>query len=133
MTRQQRPRVEEDSGQSFLSDQEMERELQFCLRQLNCAEDAAGFKLRWEVIRELEQLVKLWVREEAARLGADEGARARLVCFGSFKLSVIDCESDLDLLCVVPSHVTRPSFFTALYYMLQNKVGSEGQRFKQTI
>ena len=104
----------------------MEIELQFCLRQLRCQEDGNGFRLRREVIQEIEQLVKLWVREEAARVGAGKEAQARLVCFGSYKLSVIDYESDLDLLCVVPSHVSRISFFTAFYHRLQNKVSTEG-------
>ena len=126
LKQQQRPRVKEDPARCFLTDPEMEGELQLCLRQLNCSEDTAGFKLRKEVIREMEKLVQGWVREEAARLGVGEGTQARLVCFGSFKLSVIDCESDLDLLCVVPSHITRISFFTAFYHRLQNKVSTEG-------
>merc|ERR1712142_923039 len=40
---------------------------------------------------------------------------------GSFKLSVVDKESDMDLLCVVPKHVTRESFFTTLYEHLSKK------------
>ena len=72
-----------------------------------------------EVIQEIEQLVELWVSEEAGK-----SAEARLVSYGSYKLSVVDCESDLDLLCVVPSQVTRTSFFTTFYHALQNKVGS---------
>ena len=117
---QQRQRVKRVSGpSSFLSDQVIEAELQFCLRQLHCFEDTSGFRLRGQVIREIEELMKAWVREETQAMG-------RLVCYGSYKLSVIDCESDLDLLCVVPSHVTRTSFFTSLYHRLQNKVSIQG-------
>ena len=119
-------RQKEGSGRYFLSDEEMMGELHFCLRQLHCLEDKAGFRLRQEVFLEMEQLVSVWVREEAARLGAAKGAQARLVSFGSSKLGVIDCESDLDLLCVVPGHVTRNSFFTSLYHRLQNKVSNQG-------
>ena len=126
LKQQQRCRVKEVSGPCFLPDPEMERELWLCLRQLHCSEDMAGYRLRKDVISEMEQLIQVWVREEAARVGADMGSQARLVCFGSFKLSVIDCESDLDLLCVVPRHVTRTSFFTSLYHRLQNKVGTKG-------
>ena len=115
---QQRQRVKEVSGpSSFLSDPEMEAELQFCLRQLHCFEDTDRFRLRGEIIREIEELMKVWVREESQGLG-------RLVCYGSYKLSVIDSESDLDLLCVVPRGVTRNSFFTSFYQRLQNKVRS---------
>ena len=114
----QRQRVKEVSGHSsFLSDHEMEAELQFCLRQLHCYEDTSGFRLRGQVIREIEELMKVWVREETE-------AMCRLVCYGSYKLSVIDSESDLDLLCVVPRGVTRNSFFTSFYQRLQNKVRS---------
>ena len=117
---QQRQRAKEVSGPTFLSDQEMEEGLKFCLRQLRCYENTSGFRLRGEVIREVEELVNLWVRGETE----GEGAQGRLVCYGSYKLSVIDCESDLDLLCVVPSQVTRTSFFTTFYHALQNKVSS---------
>ena len=102
---------------SFLSDQVIEAELQFCLRQLHCYEDTSGFRLRGQVVREIEELMKVWVREETEAMG-------RLVCYGSYKLSVIDSESDLDLLCVVPRGVTRNSFFTSFYQRLQNKVRS---------
>ena len=113
---QQRQRVKEVSRpSSFLSDHEMEAELQFCLQQLHCYEDTSRFRLRGEVVREIEELMKVWVREESQAMG-------RLVCYGSYKLSVIDSESDLDLLCVVPRGVTRNSFFTSFYQRLQNKV-----------
>ena len=114
----QRQRVKEVSGpSSVLSDHEMEAELQFCLRQLHCFEDTDRFRLRREIIREIEELMKVWVREETEAMG-------RLVCYGSYKLSVIDSESDLDLLCVVPRGVTRNSFFTSFYQKLENKVRS---------
>ena len=37
------------------------------------------------------------------------------------KLLVVDKESDLDLLCVVPKHVTREDFFKNLYDLLMKK------------
>ena len=45
--------------------------------------------------------------------------------FGSYKLGVVDKESDLDLLCVVPKHVTREDFFNNLYELLRKKVRNE--------
>ena len=121
MKQQQGPRGKEVPGRGFLSDQEMEGELQFCLQQLHCFEQRDGYRLRREIIQEMEQLVEVWVSEEAG-----ESAQARLVSYGSYKLSVVDCESDLDLLCVVPSQVSRNSFFSSFYLRLQHKVRGQG-------
>ena len=38
------------------------------------------------------------------------------------ELGVVDKESDLDLLCVVPKHVTRADFFNTLFDLLRKKV-----------
>ena len=121
---QQRQRVR--PGPTVLTDHKMEGELQFCLHQLNCYEDAGGYRLRRAVIKEIEDLLKVWIIEEAGRQGLGRTAQCRLVSYGSFKLSVIDSESDLDLLCVVPSHVTRSNFFSSFYQRLQNKVRIQG-------
>ena len=117
--RQQRPR-----GPGLLSDQTMEEELQQCLKLLQCFEDEAGLVLREEVVRELDRMVKEWSREEAARrkVELEEETGARLVSYGSYKLEVIDHQSDLDLLCVVARHLTRNSFFGRFYDSLKAKV-----------
>ena len=46
---------------------------------------------------------------------------SKVVSYGSYKLLVVDKESDLDLLCVVPKHVTREDFFKNLYELLMKK------------
>ena len=46
----------------------------------------------------------------------------KVVSYGSYKLSVVDKESDLDLLCVVPKHISRDDFFISLYEQLHKKV-----------
>jgi len=104
------------SGPALVSDEVMEEELNLCLQQLQCYEDEAGLALREEVISELDSLLKVWCREEAGSQVA-----GRLLTFGSYKLSVIDKRSDLDLLCVVPRQVSRSSFFQSFYQRLQFK------------
>ena len=53
---------------------------------------------------------------------SDGQVGGKVVSYGSYKLSVVDKESDLDLLCVVPKHVSREDFFTNLYDQLFKKV-----------
>ena len=110
------------SGPALVSDEVMEEELNLCVQQLQCYEDEAGLALREEVISELDSLLKVWCREEAGTQVA-----GRLLTFGSYKLSVIDKRSDLDLLCVVPRQVSRSSFFQSFYQRLQFKVRIVGK------
>ena len=53
----------------------------------------------------------------------------KVVSYGSYKLEVVDKESDLDLLCVVPKHVSRDDFFCNLYSQLNKK--AEVQELRQ--
>ena len=108
----------------LLSDQLMEEELKFCLRQFQCYEDKAEMTFRKEVIQKLDCLVKKWSRAEAKRKKLEIGGRAggRVLPYGSYKLSVIDKHSDLDLLCVFPKHVTRAKFFRRFYQSLKEEV-----------
>ena len=46
----------------------------------------------------------------------------KVVSYGSYKLSVVDKESDLDLLVVVPKQVSREDFFRSLFDQLAKKV-----------
>lgn len=102
-----------------------DKALQMTLVDFECYELETGINLRKKVVSELDMLVKQWVRTEGLRQSMNwkqvELVGGRVVCYGSFKLSVVDKESDMDLLCVVPKHVTRESFFTTLYEHLSKK------------
>jgi len=93
--------------------------------QHECYEDDAGKELRTRIVEELDKLVKQWVRSEGLRQSMHwnqvEKVGGKVVCYGSFKLEVVDKESDLDLLCIVPKHVTREAFFKTLYQQLEKK------------
>ena len=50
-----------------------------------------------------------------------ERAGGKVVTYGSFKLGVVEKDSDLDLLAVVPRHVSREDFFADFYHHLAKK------------
>ena len=88
-------------------------------------ETQQGLEKRRRIVQELDTLVKQWVRTEGMRHGLHwgEGERAggKVVTYGSYKLGVVDRESDLDLLCVVPRQVSRDDFFSHFYISLAKK------------
>jgi len=114
------PVVEQPSVQ-----EDRDRALQMILLQHQCYEDESGMNLRKRIVHELDMLVKQWVRSEGLRQAMNwnqvEKVGGKVVCYGSFKLLVVDKESDLDLLCVVPKHVTREAFFKTLFELLVKK------------
>jgi len=95
------------------------------LQHYQCYDDNAGMELRERIITELDTLVKQWTRSEGLNKNMPwtqvEQVGGKVVSFGSYKLGVVDKESDLDLLCVVPKHVTRADFFNNLYDLLRKK------------
>ena len=105
-----------------LVQEDRDRSLQMILFQHECYDDEAGMNLRRKIICELDTLVKQWIRSEGLRQSMNwnqvEQVGGKVVSYGSYKLLVVDKESDLDLLCVVPKHVTREDFFKNLYDLL---------------
>ena len=77
--------------------------------------------------------MKQWVRTEGLKKNIHysqlELVGGKVVSYGSYKLEVVDKESDLDLLCVVPKHVSRDDFFCNLYSQLNKK--AEVQELRQ--
>ena len=50
-----------------------------------------------------------------------EKTGGKVVTYGSFKLGVVERDSDLDLLAVMPRHVSREDFFVDFYHHLAKK------------
>merc|ERR1719508_731742 len=102
-----------------------DRDLQLILMQHQCYEYDPGMDLRKKIICELDILIKQWIRSEGLRQSMNwsqvEQVGGKVVSYGSYKLQVVEKESDLDLLCVVPKHVTREDFFENLYELLAKK------------
>ena len=104
-------------------------DLHICLQQFQCYDDEAGMMLRSQVVGEMDTLVKQWIRSEGLKKRISwsllEQIGGKVVSFGSFKLSVVDRESDLDLLCVLPKVISRENFFSSLYDQLLKKVRTD--------
>ena len=113
--------------------EDRDRALQMVLQQHQCYDDEAGMNMRNQIISELDTLVKQWIRSEG--LGKNmawiqvEQVGGKVVSYGSYKLSVVDKDSDLDLLCVVPKHVSRDDFFSNLFDQLAKKVNHKVKSF----
>ena len=99
------------------------------LQHFRCYEDLAGMERRERIISELDTLVKQWIRSEGLKKRISwsllEEIGGKVVSFGSFKLSVVDRESDLDLLCVLPKLISRENFFSTLFDQLLKKVRTD--------
>jgi poly(A) polymerase len=102
-------------------DLELDTELQQHLRSCGIFETSDGQHRRESVIMKLECLVNNWALDLAEKKNKSltqpfpsyRNPFARLVVFGSQRLSVHSVESDVDVLCLCPNFVTRGDFFTS--------------------
>ncbi|CEL97701.1 unnamed protein product [Vitrella brassicaformis CCMP3155] len=73
---------------------------------------------RQQILLELDSIIKEWIYEVGVSQGmAEEEARqagGKIFTFGSYRLGVVSPGSDIDTLCVAPTHVSRDSFNTLL-------------------
>lgn len=74
-----------------------------------------------DVIRErallsVESLVSKWVMAQSEKAGqpVEASEACRIVPFGSYCLGVHSADSDIDVLCIVPSHIERRDFFAEI-------------------
>ncbi|KAF8386785.1 pap-1 [Pristionchus pacificus] len=99
----------------------MSDQLDGTLKSFNLYESEEEMETRLEVLRNVNSLVKRWVKEVSlTKMPADECEKVggKLFTFGSYRLGVHGRGADIDSLCVVPRHIDRSDFFTSFYKML---------------
>ncbi|ELA41119.1 uncharacterized protein VICG_01818 [Vittaforma corneae ATCC 50505] len=84
------------------------------LRESNFFESEDAGQTRERVLGRLDFLVKKFV-EKTAPEGEQKNYGGKIFTFGSYRLGVHDRGADIDVLCVVPRHVSRKDFFTIFY------------------
>ena len=79
------------------------------------------------VLGRLAGLVKSFVKTVSLARGlseaAAEAAGGKFFTFGSYRLGVHSAGSEIDVLCVVPKHVSREDLFDVFEGMLRNTEG----------
>ncbi|NWR83038.1 PAPOG polymerase, partial [Furnarius figulus] len=88
-------------------------------------EDKEELYQRTTVLAKLNNLVKEWISElaESKNLppSVTEHLGGKIFTFGSYRLGVHTKGSDIDALCVAPSHVERSDFFQSFFEKLKNQ------------
>lgn len=95
------------------------------LRGKDCFEPEERAALRAEVLRELQEIVCVFVRKVCEKLNRPleidgEPVKAQLMPFGSYVLGVCSPSSDIDTLCLTPGFIKKGHFFTILHELLLN-------------
>lgn len=92
------------------------------LKDSNFFESEDAGQKRERVLGRLDFLVKKFVEKTAPKNEGQENKNygGKIFTFGSYRLGVHDKGADIDVLCVVPRHVSRKDFFTIFYEELCN-------------
>ncbi|KAH7651213.1 poly(A) polymerase protein [Dioscorea alata] len=107
------------------ADLQRNMELEKLLVDAGLYENKEEVVLREEVLGQLDQIVKSWVKQLTRQRGYTdqmvEDANAVIYTFGSYRLGVHGPGSDIDTLCVGPSYVSREEdFFIILHKILED-------------
>lgn len=87
--------------------------MELLLRNSNFFESEDEGQTRERVLGRLDFLIKRFVEKTAPDATHKYGGK--IFTFGSYRLGVHDRGADIDVLCVVPRHVSRRDFFTIFY------------------
>lgn len=101
--------------ESSQEDLEKSKLLDKYLRDSQFFESEDDAQTRERVLGKLDFMLKKFV----AQLSPDnKSCGGKIFTFGSYRLGVHDKGADIDVLCVVPRHVTRKDFFSIFYEIL---------------
>ena len=129
---------QQQQDESLHSDSDLlSASLESTLKSHGVFESPERTKQRLHVLNNLETLLCDWVNMLFAQRQTGQittqnfnsnaqGHLVKLVSFGSFRLGVHSHTSDLDLLAVCPSYITRNDFFTSLLERLKENVSVNG-------
>ena len=84
------------------------------LRRNGAYEEDAKDAVRESALHSVETVVSQWVVAQSEKMGqpVEPGEACRIVPFGSYCLGVHSADSDIDVLCIVPTHISRHDFFS---------------------
>jgi hypothetical protein len=94
-------------------DQELNGRVVAELFENDAYESPANNATREQALDAIEQAVSGWVKkviEKTGVIAGDSQELCRVIPFGSYCLGVHSCDSDIDVLCIVPEHVSRYAF-----------------------
>ncbi|VFQ97703.1 unnamed protein product [Cuscuta campestris] len=97
------------------ADLQRNEELEKFLRDSGLYESDEETRKREQVLCQLDQIVKLWVKQLTRQRGYSdqmvEDANAIILTFGSYQLGVHGPGADIDTLCIGPSYINRDEDF----------------------
>ncbi|KAK6089331.1 hypothetical protein P3W45_001654 [Vairimorpha bombi] len=108
--------------ESSESEQKSSKEMDLFIQQCGFFEDESEGQTRERVLGKLNYLLKKFVQKMSKQknISNDEKQNfgGKIFTFGSYRLGVHSKGADIDVLCVVPKHVTRKDFFSDFYELL---------------
>lgn len=108
-----------DSTRPTLDDLLANDEMEDYMRRASSMHDSQeGSEKRSSVIQRVQAMLKEWAVEVGKAKGiADDmlmdGGGIQVQIFGSMRLCVHNCDSDIDMLCMAPAFITRTDFFAS--------------------
>lgn len=98
-----------------------------CLRDLDLFETTKGDEQRDHALTKLSKIIGQWSDGISRNKGVPHNliasTTAKVFLFGSTRLGVHDPTADLDVVCVLPNHITRNHFFGTLPSILKSTSG----------
>ena len=100
-----------------------DKELEIYLDGSEMAMPVGEYCRRTKVLSKVRNAFGRWVKEISMKKNAPASGHIRT--FGSYHLGLINKESDIDVLCLVPQHIERSDFFTSFFETLKTLEGVE--------
>ncbi|EQB61207.1 poly polymerase [Vairimorpha apis BRL 01] len=111
--------------ESSYLDKQKSKQMDKYIQECGFFEDESEGQIRERVLGKINLLLKRFVKiiSKLKKISSDENTNygGKIFTFGSYRLGVHSKGSDIDVLCIVPRHVTRKEFFNEFYDMLNEE------------